>query len=252
MLKEMTSALLMRLTVILAMFGVAGCVSNPDGGALGEAGIATVVTDFESMPVPSRAEIGVGNSAFALAPYDELTIDVFGLEGLEGREVTVDGQGYISFPLVGTVSVAGLTAPELTERLKERLRASYVRNPEVSVNLKESKSKFVSVAGQVSRPGLYAVQPSMTLMNAIAKAEGVSEFAAIDDVVILRTVDEKRYAALYNVAAIQRGNLNDPSIYPGDLVIVGESRQRRLFDTILQATPLLTTPLIILLQSGVL
>lgn len=235
--------------VVLSCIGLAACMGAPGGGALGESASTTVITEYDVMPAPSDVDITAGGSAFAIGAFDVLTIDVFGIDGLSGGDVTVDGQGFISFPLAGTLRAAGQSTSELTQQLRERLKESYVRNPQVSVNLKASNSKFVSVSGQVNRPGLYPVLPSTKLSTAVASAAGASEFAAIDDVVVLRTVGEQRFAALYNLAAIERGNLEDPPIYPGDLIVVGESSQRRLFDSILKTAPLLTTPLILLLQN---
>ena len=88
----------------------------------------------------------------------------------------------------------------------------------------------------------------MTLMRAIASAKGFSEYAREDDVVILRTVDGKKMAGLYNVAAIRRGAYDDPSIYANDVIIVGDSPQRRLFRDLVSATPLIAAPLIAILQ----
>jgi polysaccharide export outer membrane protein len=64
----------------------------------------------------------------------------------------------------------------------------------------------------------------------------------------LRTVNNKRMAGIYNLTAIRRGAYVDPPVYANDLVIVGDSPQRRLFRDLIQATPLLTAPLILLLQ----
>ena len=87
-------------------------------------------------------------------------------------------------------------------------------------------------------------------MRAVATARGIDEFAKLDDVVVLRTVNGQRYAGLYNLAAIRRGNYVDPDIFANDTVIVGESKQRRMFRDFLQLVPLLTTPLIIALQGN--
>jgi polysaccharide export outer membrane protein len=116
------------------------------------------------------------------------------------------------------------------------------------VNLVETVSQVVTVEGQVAQPGLYPVVGRMTLLRAIATARGMTQAANQRDVVVFRTVSGQNMAALYNVDAIRRGSYADPDIYANDVVVVGESRARRLFETLLQAAPLLTTPLILLLQ----
>jgi polysaccharide export outer membrane protein len=109
-------------------------------------------------------------------------------------------------------------------------------------------SQVVTVDGQVRQPGLYPVVGGMTLMRAVATAQGTSEFARLRDVVVFRTVGGQNMAALYNLDAIRRGLYPDPEIFANDVVIVGDSPARRIFRDVLQAAPLITTPIIALLQ----
>jgi polysaccharide export outer membrane protein len=122
-----------------------------------------------------------------------------------------------------------------------------VRDPQVTVNLQETVSQVIAVDGQVREPGLYPVIGRMTLMRAVATAKGLDEFARLDDVVVFRTVDGKKMAALYNIKAIRRGYYDDPEVYANDVVVVGDSMARRIFKDALQALPLVTTPLIYVL-----
>jgi len=80
--------------------------------------------------------------------------------------------------------------------------------------------------------------------------KGVSEFANLDDVVVLRTVNGRRMAGLYNLSAIHRGVYDDPPIFPNDLVVVGDSPTRRLFKDFVSVTPLLAAPLIAFIQKN--
>src|SRR3546814_21117547 len=96
----------------------------------------------------------------------------------------------------------------------------------------ETVSQVVTVSGEVRKPGLYPVLGKMTLMRAIAQAEGSTEFADADNVVVFRTVSGQDMAAVYNLGAIRRGNYNDPAVYAHDVVVVGESGTRRLFTDI--------------------
>ena len=70
----------------------------------------------------------------------------------------------------------------------------------------------------------------------------------MEDVVVFRTVDGKSMAALYNLGAIRRGYYADPKIYAHDVIIVGDSKSRRMIQQLIQITPLLTTPLILILE----
>jgi polysaccharide export outer membrane protein len=76
----------------------------------------------------------------------------------------------------------------------------------------------------------------------------LSEFAKQDDVVILRTVDGRKMAGLYNIDAIRRGNYADPAIYANDVIVVGDSPARRRFRDLVSVAPLLAAPLIAVLQ----
>ena len=151
---------------------------------------------------------------------------------------------------MGSFEAAGKTPREIATGLEAALRGQFVRNPQVRVNLEETVSQVVTVDGQVREPGLYPVVGRMTLMQGVATARGLTEFAKIEDVVIFRESEGQRYAALYNLGAIRRGIYTDPEIYAGDVVVVGESNSRRLFRDILAATPLLTAPIIAVLQNN--
>jgi len=204
----------------------------------------------DALPAPTRADQSKTGRSYVIGPFDEMTIDVFGIEEMSDRKVQVDGAGDISFPLVGTVTAGGRTPRELETELERMLRAKFVRDPAVSVNLTKTVSQVVTIDGEVTKPGLYPVLGGMTLMRAVATAEGAGEFAKLDDVVVFRESGGQRYAALYNLGAIRRGYYADPTIFAGDVVIVGESRARRMFRDILAAAPLLTTPIIALVQNG--
>ncbi|MBC7042118.1 polysaccharide export protein, partial [Salmonella enterica subsp. enterica serovar Enteritidis] len=80
---------------------------------------------------------------------------------------------------------------------------------------------------------LYPVNGRMTLMRAVATAKGTTEFAKLDDVVIFRTVNGQKMAALYNLKAIRQGAYDDPEVFANDVVVVGDSPARRLFKDIL-------------------
>lgn len=197
------------------------------------------------LPPPTRMDAMADATPYYVGPFDRLTIDVFGIDELSNREFQVDASGRISFPLVGVVNVNGKTPGEVETALASKLAAAHVRDPQVTVNLKEAIGRVLTVEGEVKKPGLYPVIGRLTLLSAIARAEGTNEYSRLDDVVVFRTVDGQRYAALYNLEAIRHGAYPDPVVYAGDVVMVGESRGRRLFRDILAVTPALLTPIVI-------
>ena len=237
-------------SAILTLALLAGCAgSKPMGPLATPAGPSSGVTLLQSnaMPEPQREDIVAQARPYLIGPFDRLTIDVFGIPELSQREVQADAGGRVSFPLAGVIEAAGKTPGEVEQEIEARLRNEYVRDPQVTVNLKENLSRLVTVDGQVKQPGLYPVVGRMTLMRAIATARGLDEYAKQDEVVVFRTVNQQRYAALYNLAAIRRGNYDDPEIFANDIVVVGESTARRTLRDIIGIAPTLLAPLVVTL-----
>ncbi|WP_231621787.1 polysaccharide biosynthesis/export family protein [Sphingomonas sp. 37zxx] len=236
----------MRKTYLLVFLAIAlsGCGGRQP---LQSTSRLTVIPDSALLPAPSRGDLTVADRPSLIGPLDTIQVDVFNVPDLS-REMQVDASGRISMPLAGTIDARGKTADELARAIEASLRGRYVRNPEVTVNIKSSVSQVVTIDGQVVEPGLYPVTNQMTLLRAIASAKGFSEFARENDVIILRTVDGRRMAGLYNVDAIRRGAYDDPSVYANDVIVVGDSPQRRLFRNVVSLAPLLAAPLIAVLQ----
>ena len=205
----------------------------------------TIVPNNSVLPSPERDDLTAADRPSLIGPLDTILVDVFNVPELS-REIQVDASGRIAMPLAGTLDARGRTAEELADTIRSALRARYIRDPQVTVNLKSSVSQVVTIDGQVIEPGLYPVTNQMTLMRAIASAKGLSEFARQDDVVILRTVKSQRMAGLYNIGAIRRGAYDDPMIYANDIIVVGDSPERRRFRDIVSLAPLLAAPIIAL------
>ncbi len=231
-------------TIFLVATLLAGCATPQP---LTSTEQLTVVDTNGVLPPPGRGDLTAGDRPALIGPLDTIQVDVFNVTALS-REIQVDASGRIAMPLAGTIDARGRTAAELAEAIEAALRQRYVRNPEVIVNIKNSVSQVATIDGQVNEPGLYPVTNQMTLMRIIASARGMSEFARQEEVVILRTVGNQRMAGLYNVAAIRRGAYPDPAIYANDVIIVGDSPQRRLFRDFVSLSPILAAPLIAIVQ----
>lgn len=221
-----------------------GC-SSPRLVDTGRVGIVSAY----SLPEPTLPDLSGGARPHLIGPFDRISVEVLGLPELS-RQVQADASGHIALPLAGTIDVGGRTPEQAAALVTERLRASYVRNPRVTVGVLETVSQVVTVDGEVRTPGQYPVAGQMTLMRAIARAQGTSENAQTRHVVIFRTVEGRQMAALYDLRAIRLGAYEDPTIFPNDVVVVGESAARRLFPQILQAATLLLTPLVTILNNG--
>jgi polysaccharide biosynthesis/export protein len=236
----------MRLSipVLCLALTVAGC-GSPE--PIQSSGSLTVVDGSNVLPPPDRGDLVAADRPALIGPLDTIEVSVFGIPDLD-REMQVDASGRIAMPLAGTVDARGTTAEELAAKIEAALKARYVRDPQVTVNIKSSVSQVVTIDGSVVEPGLYPVTNQMTLMRVVASAKGLTEFAREEDVVILRTVGEQRMAGLYNIAAIRRGAYDDPPVYANDVIVVGDSPQRRLFRDFVSLSPILAAPLIAIVQ----
>lgn len=232
------------LALPLCIAVLSGCAKTPPLGGSPE----IQVTDARDLPAPTGVDEALGVRPYKIGVGDELTIDIAGFEDVRERKVLVDGNGRISVPYGGDFVAVGKRPSELQAEVVTRLQARFVRDPWVTINVSNAQSQLVTVDGEVTEPGVYQVSGRLTLMQAVARAKGVSELAKLEDVVIFRTVDGRRMVALYNLAAIRRGAYPDPQVYADDVVVVGESPGRRLFKNLLQASPLLLSPLVAVLQ----
>lgn len=198
------------------------------------------VTELTALPAPR------GETLYTIGPQEKLEIFVVGAEELSGTYLT-DEEGNLVFPLLGRVEIGQRRPSEASAIIADRLRGRYLLDPQVRVIPEELPPPSISIGGEVKRPGSYPAAGQPTLMQVINQAEGLTEYAESEDVLIMRTVDGQRYIGLYNVGAIRRGNADDPRLYADDLVMVGDSPARRRLDDILQLVPL-STPLVVLLN----
>ncbi len=236
-----------RASSLLIGFAACSIAACSNGPRMGEGPEPLSVTKLTDLPPPTGADLVVASSPYHIGPFDKLNVTVFGVPELSGK-FQVDAAARLSLPLAGTIDAAGLTPTQLADAIDQRLRGNYVKNPQVSVNLDETTSQVYTVDGQVGRPGSYPALGNITLMRAVANAKGAGEFARLDDVVVFRSVNGKQMAALYNLGAIRRGIYADPKIYANDIVMVGDSKARRMFQQFTQMFPLLTTPLVLGLE----
>jgi len=130
---------------------------------------------------------GVSPSEYAIGPEDVLDINVFEAQEMN-RQVRVSANGEISLPLLGVVRAAGLTPRQLETTLEDLLHQKYMKDPHVSVFIREIQSHAVSVIGAVRRPGVFQIRGTKTLLEVLSLAEGLADDAG-DDLIILRGAD---------------------------------------------------------------
>ncbi len=225
--------------VMLASFAVAGCgprtINLPANGA--------DYAELAMTPSPPAEP-----QAYRIGDGDGLRINVFQEPDLSLSDAVVDVNGNVTLPLVGDVPAIGLTNTELATELTARLRR-YLVNPQVSVAITRSVAKRVFVEGDVNKAGVFPLEGDVTLLGALAMAEGTTEIADIRQVLIFRTIGGKRYGAKFDVQAIRGGTVEDPRILPQDLVIVGTSSSRLWVRNLIQLSPVLGSIFIALNQN---
>ena len=238
----------LRIILGLGIMALAGCVKSAPPVASVPNGPVTLLAE---LPKPEAADVVHSSRTAFIGPFTELRVEVFDVPEMQ-RDIMTDGEGNFAFPLVGTVAAAGKTPDMIANEIRSRLIGRFVRDPQVTVNFKSPTSQLaiqsmsVTVDGQVNKAGSYPVVGRMTLMRAVALAGGTTEYAKLEDVVVFRDVGNKKYVGIYNLEGIRRGNYADPEIFPNDIVVVGDSPQRRMFQDILRATPALLSPIILL------
>jgi polysaccharide export outer membrane protein len=218
------------ILLLASAAAVSGCTDTRGGS------IPYNVSNFGAPDTPSPADI---DANYKMAPMDQLTIKVFGMDDLSG-DYQVDLLGNISMPLIGTVAASSLSPAELDAVLTKKYGAKYLENPDISVGVKLAAGHMVTVDGAVKRGGTFPVMGPMTLMNAVALAGGADqETANMRRVAVFRTIDGKRQAAAFDLLSIQRGEMPDPPVYSGDIVIVDGSNVKATTKKIFQSFPLL-------------
>ncbi len=188
---------------------------------------------------PDAASVLPLEEGYHIAPLDKLTIKVLKMEDLSG-EYNVDLAGNISLPLIGEVRAVNLTTAQLDGELTAKLGEKYLENPDVSVGIKESTSRVVTVDGAVKEAGAFPTIGPTSLMRAVALAKGVTEDANPRRVAVFRNIGGQRQGAAFDLVAIRRGQAPDPQIFPGDIVIVDGSGIKEAWKRIMQGFPLFT------------
>jgi polysaccharide export outer membrane protein len=157
-----------------------------------------------SNPVPDRFE-------YRLGAGDKVRIIVFGEESLSGEFLVPGGAGTISFPLVGDVQASGLSVTELQTQIVTKLKDGYLKDPRVSIEVLNYRPFYI--LGEVARPGQYSYTNGLTVLNAVATANGFTYRANTHKVYIKRPNAPREVE--YDLTTTTR-------VEPGDTIRIGE------------------------------
>lgn len=170
---------------------------------------------------------------------DKLDVRVFQVADLSFEALVVDTSGNINLPLIGAVRSAGRTAAEMASDISGRLAARFLRDPQVTVTVTEAASQKITVDGAVTKPGVYEMRGSTSLLQAVAMAEGPTRVADLRKVAVFRTIDGRRSVALFDLNAIRQGRASDPQVLGDDVIVVDASRLNSALREVVGALPAL-------------
>ena len=156
-----------------------------------------------------------------IGPGDELDVTVYGAPDLSGH-TRVGSDGTISLPLVGNVRLAGLSSDQAQEAISSQLRQrNIVKDPQVSVFVKEYTNSEISVAGEVAKPGVFSVLGPHRLLDVLEAAGGLTDKASNAITISHRDTDQLTSIHLSNdPAEVARNNIE---LQPGDTVVVPQA-----------------------------
>jgi polysaccharide biosynthesis/export protein len=193
-----------------------------------------IAVTFQTPAAPQKpvtvAAPPVVQPSYQIGPQDELKITVFDAEELTGS-YRVDGDGFISFPLLGRIAVGGATLGETQEKLRTMLSKDYIKNPQIRVDVAEYKSQSIIVSGEVRAPAEIRVTGAMTLLRALAQA-GSPLSSASSELSIARQkkgasgapAAENAEVIRINWRDLQTGKVNDVTLQDGDIIFVPKAQ----------------------------
>ncbi len=208
----------MAFAAALSLVGCAGSVTVSDLPS-GEAAYSAIPANGVAVP-----------AAYLIQPSDILDLRVFGEDEITNPKLRVDRAGNIQVLFVGEISAAGRSANDVQSEITTKLSSRYLVDPKVILSVAEPAPLFVSVEGEVARPGVYEMEGDYTLLSAIARAESTTSVAKLNSVIILRTVNGQQMAARFDLRDIRGGAAPDPLIRNNDVIVVGRSGSREALE----------------------
>lgn len=180
---------------------------------------AAPATAAAPVPAATGTAEGTASSSYIIGPSDVLAITVWKEPTLSGN-ILVRPDGMITVPLVGDVQASGLTPLQLADRIADKLK-KFVQTPNVSVVVGEIHSKVIYLIGEVGKKGPVEMTSGMTLLDAIASAGGVTDYANTKKIYILRDEAGKHEKIPVHYKEALKGNSEfNLLLQPGDTIVV--------------------------------
>lgn len=210
------------------------------GSPLSENGFGVPqVNDGRRDTSPAQAFAALSNAqGTMISEQDTLDVTVFKVPELSATDLTVETNGAISLPLLGSVVVRGLSITQAEQRIAGLLSKNYMQDPKVTVTRKDQAFKRVTVEGAVTGPGVFPIKGRMTFLQAIALAQGLTDLANDKSVVVFR--NGRQYGV--NLDLIRTGKAPDPILQNDDRIVVLKSDSKVLEEKVINYLPALLSP----------
>ena len=172
-------------------------------------------------PLPS---LMAGEGDYVLAAGDTIDLMVYREPDLNMRS-KIARDGRVQLPLLGEVSVAGMTGRDAQEHIRKLLNADYLVDPQVYLNIASYTQRKITLIGQVTRPGSYELQgnESLGILEAIGMAGGFTRIADSKNITVKRIAGGKTETIKVNSKRLEDPQGGSFEVLPGDIITVGES-----------------------------
>jgi len=151
------------------------------------------------------------DDSYKISTDDEISITVFNEPDLSVKKIKVGTNGSVSVPLIGQITVKGLTLTEIEYQITQLLLDGYLKKPNVTVSITEYRPFYIN--GEVKKPGSYPFRKGLTIEKAITLAGGFTERASRTSITLVSEKDIRHVKAV---------SLNDV-VHPGDVITIRES-----------------------------
>ena len=210
----------------------------PADGRVGVPMNAAIPSTTGEAAAAAPSTVPTNVTSYVLGPEDQITVRIFAASDIPDKPAQIDNDGTVTLPMIGQVHAAGLTVEQLQANLVTAYK-KYFKDPQVTVQVNDFRSQPVSVAGNVTRPGVVQLRGNRNLMEVIGQAGGLQADAG-DSVLITRNLSEgpipvsgaftdptgKYSVAHINIRSIMSGK--DPEaniqIKPHDVITVPRAR----------------------------
>jgi polysaccharide biosynthesis/export protein len=222
---------------LLALFVAVGCYNSPARGQSGQSNTPNTPPAQSASPssnsnnattqapppdsgdpASSAGPVKPAPAGYRIGVDDSLYISVWREPDLS-TQVMVRPDGVITLPLVNDVKVVGLTTEDLKNLLTEKLKP-FVNEPQVTVVVRDIRSRKVFLVGQVGHPGSFMMSGNMGVLELLAQSGGLSQFAKSESIYVLRNENGRQTKIPFKYKKVIEGKMQDVMLQPGDMVVV--------------------------------